>query len=87
MFCLNALNGSIRWKFQTGGMIKCQACVTESRVIFGSYDKFVYTVDIESGCLLYKIEMSARSDAFLLKFMCSTIFLSRFWWSGGLSVT
>ena len=52
MFCLNALNGSIRWKFQTGGMIKCQACVTESRVIFGSYDKFVYTVDIESGCLL-----------------------------------
>lgn len=41
-------------------MIKCLACVTDVSVIFGSYDKFVYAVTIETGRLVFKTEMSAR---------------------------
>jgi|APCry1669193181_1035450.scaffolds.fasta_scaffold354665_1 outer membrane protein assembly factor BamB len=52
MYCLNVDDGSIRWSFLTGGMIKCLAGVTDTSVIFGSYDKFVYSVSIESGKLV-----------------------------------
>lgn len=37
--------GIVVWEFTTGDMVKCTAVVHENKVIFGSYDKYVYAVN------------------------------------------
>ena len=53
---VDAQTGNALWTFQTDGEIISSANATEGRVLFGSYDQFLYCLAPEDGSLLWKIE-------------------------------
>lgn len=48
LYCFDLWTGAVRWKFDSGGMIKCKALVVGSRIIFGSYaaDYNLFALDV-----------------------------------------
>ncbi len=49
-----------RWKFQTGGPVKSSPVVVDGVVYFGSYDGFVYAVDVSTGSLVWSNQTGGR---------------------------
>ncbi len=54
VYCLNAKNGEIVWRFTTNGPIRVVPTWFDNKVYFGSDDGFVYCLYAESGKLLWK---------------------------------
>ena len=48
--------GKAVWTFQTDGEIVSSANATGGRILFGSYDQFLYCLASDDGALLWKIE-------------------------------
>jgi outer membrane protein assembly factor BamB len=61
LYCLDAADGSFKWKFATDGGIPGTASIDadENLVVFGSEDRTLYAVDIRTG----KISWSFQSGA------------------------
>ena len=57
-YLFDAKKGKLKWKFETGGVIRDSLAFDLERnlFLFGSYDNFVYAVDIDSGELRGKYE-------------------------------
>src|SRR5689334_4270566 len=47
-------NTSVKWKFQTGGVIRGTAVIKGQQLFFGSADGFLYAVDKSSGRQVWK---------------------------------
>ncbi|KAL1379968.1 hypothetical protein pipiens_014533, partial [Culex pipiens pipiens] len=61
LYCFDLWSGAIRWKLDSGGMIKCKALVADSRIIFGSYaeDHNLFALDL-SGSLIWRLPIGKK---------------------------
>ncbi|XP_038112798.1 beta-alanine-activating enzyme [Culex quinquefasciatus] len=61
LYCFDLWSGAIRWKFDSGGMIKCKALVGDSRIIFGSYAENynLFALDL-GGSLVWKLSIGKK---------------------------
>ena len=46
IYKIEVKSGIIAWNYQTGDMVKSRAVVYEDSVLFGSYDKHLYSIQI-----------------------------------------
>lgn len=60
---VDAVSGTSRWRFASGGRIRNAAAVDGERVFFGSADKHVYALDRASGRELWRRDTGAEIDA------------------------
>ena len=54
MYALSTADGSLIWKFDTGGPIQSSPLVVEDKVIFGSRGAWIFGVDRNSGAEVWK---------------------------------
>lgn len=59
VFCLNATNGAVRWRFQTQGPIRLAPVLYRGAVLVGSDDGCVYSLEARSGKLRWKYRASS----------------------------
>ncbi|KXJ82257.1 hypothetical protein RP20_CCG014722 [Aedes albopictus] len=61
LYCFDLWTGTIRWSFDSGGMIKCRALVEESVIIFGSYatEHNLFALDM-NGALMWKSRLGTK---------------------------
>jgi hypothetical protein len=56
MYAINAADGTLRWKFQTGGPILFSAAASRSgaTIYFASNDSYAYAINAQTGGLVWK---------------------------------
>src|SRR3989344_5835171 len=61
VYCLNASNGELVWKYQTGGEINGSFAFDEERghIIFGSLDGHIHIVNVTAGAVVKTISIGA----------------------------
>ncbi|HEX8036819.1 MAG TPA: PQQ-binding-like beta-propeller repeat protein [Ktedonobacterales bacterium] len=57
LYALNASDGRVRWKFQTGDAITSQPVIADGRVYVASTDHFVYAVSAATGQQVWRAEV------------------------------
>jgi outer membrane protein assembly factor BamB len=62
VYCLNATNGKMIWKYATGGWVKCSPSVADGKVYVGSSDGRVYC--FYDGGIVPRIEIGKVSGVF-----------------------
>jgi len=55
IYCVNADNGSLLWKFQTNGFA-CGIAIADGKVYAGSHDNNVHCIDAETGKGVWKFK-------------------------------
>lgn len=58
VYCLDAGNGSLIWRFETGSTVHSSPAVAEGMVFVGSYDGNVYCLDAGDGSLVWMFKTS-----------------------------
>ncbi|XP_031624083.1 beta-alanine-activating enzyme [Contarinia nasturtii] len=63
LYCVNIQSGAIKWKFDSGAMIKCRALLIDTFVIFGNYNdsKNLWCLDIENGTSVWSCRIGTKS--------------------------
>ncbi|XP_065073672.1 beta-alanine-activating enzyme [Ochlerotatus camptorhynchus] len=61
LYCFDIFTGSIRWSFDSGGMIKCKALVIESVIIFGCYaeEHNLFALNLD-GSQIWKTHLGSK---------------------------
>lgn len=60
VLALGERDGSIRWRFHTGGKIKGAVALAGNRLFVGSYDEHVYALDARTGRRLWRAAAQPR---------------------------
>ncbi|HEX7905108.1 MAG TPA: PQQ-binding-like beta-propeller repeat protein [Chitinophagaceae bacterium] len=65
LYALNALHGTLLWKYTTGGAIQSSPTLINNTVYVGSNDKYLYAIDALTGVLKWKYLTAApiRSES------------------------
>ena len=53
---MDTQTGQSKWTFETDAEIISSANFADGRVLFGSYDQFLYCLSAEDGSLMWKFE-------------------------------
>ena len=56
VYALDAGNGAMKWKFQTGGVVHASPAVADGTVFLGSWDTYFYALDATSGVEKWKFK-------------------------------
>jgi len=58
--CLDAHTGDIRWQFSGEGRLDSPPTLWKGRAIFADTDGYLYALDIESGMLVWKMDLARQ---------------------------
>lgn len=63
MYCFAIRNGSLKWKFSTGAMIKCRALLINRLLLFGNYSETnnFWCLDADTGNLMWSQKIGSKS--------------------------
>lgn len=63
MYCFGIRDGSIKWKFDTGAMIKCRALLVNRSLLFGNYSESnnFWCLDANNGDLMWSQKIGSKS--------------------------
>ena len=61
--CLDAVTGAILWRYRTGRSTCTEPVLHKDVVIFGSWDRYLYALNVKSGKLEWKRHIGNRSDS------------------------
>ena len=61
--CLDADTGAILWRYRTGRSTCTEPVLYEDLVIFGSWDRYLYALNVVTGKLAWKQHIGNRSDS------------------------
>lgn len=63
MYCFKIRTGSIKWKFNTGEMIKCRALLLNRTLLFGNYSETTnfWCLDANNGNLIWSQKIGSKS--------------------------
>ena len=64
-YCLR-LDGTINWTFKTGGIIAEEATTLKNSVFFSARDNYVYSLDVQTGRLLWRFPASQATRTVLV---------------------
>lgn len=59
LYCYNASDGKLKWKFRTNGRITSSAVITSTEVLFGSMDGNIYILRLNDGKKLWSFNTGA----------------------------
>lgn len=62
VYALFAANGTERWRYSTGDMVRSPPAVADGIVCFGSTDGYIYGIDAADGSLKWKVLTGPGSD-------------------------
>jgi len=60
LFCLDAHTGDVCWQFSGEGRLDSPPTLWKGRALFGDTDGYIYALDIESGMLVWKMDLSPQ---------------------------
>ncbi len=60
LYCLNANNGNILWKFKTGGEIHSTLAVSDEKVYISSFDSYLYCLNADNGSVIWKYKSDEK---------------------------
>lgn len=63
LYGINHVNGTIRWKYPTNGLLYSSPVVVGNYIYFGSYDKYFYCIDVRNGTTVWKRYIDQVMDA------------------------
>ncbi|MBA2340540.1 MAG: PQQ-binding-like beta-propeller repeat protein, partial [Pyrinomonadaceae bacterium] len=63
VYCLNARDGAVIWKYKTGDSAKSSPAVVGNRLVIGNLDDYVYCLDTETGTLIWKYKTGFENDS------------------------
>lgn len=63
--CLDLTSGKTLWTFFTGAPVRLAPTVSDNAVFFGSDDGFAYSLDAETGALIWKLRAGPSDEWFL----------------------
>lgn len=49
VYCVDALTGTLQWKFATGDIVHASPAIASNTVYIGSWDSYLYAIDAETG--------------------------------------
>lgn len=49
-------NGTLAWTFKTGNLVHTRPAIANDKIIFGSYDGYVYALQLQTGVQLWKFK-------------------------------
>lgn len=61
IYCLNAGDGTITWKYKTGGAIRATPVLGDNTIYAGSSDGYLYALDATTGALKWKCATAGTS--------------------------
>lgn len=63
MYCFGIRDGSIKWTFDTGAMIKCRALLINRSLLFGNYSESnnFWCLDANNGSLMWSQKIGSKS--------------------------
>lgn len=66
VYAVDATNGKLRWKFETGGVVHASPAVADGKVYIGSFDAYFYALDAASGEPAWKFKTGSDDRSHLL---------------------
>jgi len=54
IYCLNADNGNILWKYKTGGAIYSTPSISDEKIYISSFDSYLYCLNADNGSVIWK---------------------------------
>lgn len=59
LYCFDALCGTLKWTFESGGMIKCRPVWMDDRILFGNYsdDRNLWCVNVEVHFKIFGLKL------------------------------
>jgi eukaryotic-like serine/threonine-protein kinase len=67
LYALDAVNGNVKWKFKTNGIIHTSPALYHDIVYFGSWDTYFYAVDANTGREKWKFKTGEQAVYHLLE--------------------
>ena len=67
LYALDAITGSLKWKFKTNGIIHTSPALYDGTVFFGSWDTYLYAVDAQTGKEVWKFKTREQPVYHLLE--------------------
>ncbi len=62
VYALNAVDGSVLWKFKTGDVVHASPAIADGRLYIGSWDSFFYALDAKTGAELWRFKTGEDHD-------------------------
>ncbi len=56
IYAINANDGSLKWKYQTGGVVHASPVLHNDKVLVGSFDGYFYALDCNTGNELWRFK-------------------------------
>jgi outer membrane protein assembly factor BamB len=60
LYSLNIIDGTVKWKFATTGLVKSSPVPYNGSILVASYDGYLYAVDSSQGTLQWKYNVSGN---------------------------
>ncbi len=76
MYAINHVDGSLRWKYPTGSIIRCSPVLYNNKIYFTSFDKHLYAVNADNGKLAWKVNINAVNASLLSPIVYNATFLT-----------
>jgi eukaryotic-like serine/threonine-protein kinase len=54
VYALDAVSGTLKWKFQTGDVVHASPAYADGVVFFGSWDSYFYAIDAQTGKMRWR---------------------------------
>jgi outer membrane protein assembly factor BamB len=56
IYALDAVSGSLKWKFQTGDVVHASPAIVDGKLYAGSWDSYFYALDAVTGRLIWRFK-------------------------------
>lgn len=67
VYAVNMLNGLLKWKFKTKGIIHSSPAIWNGTLFIGSWDTFLYAIDVKTGKEKWKFKTNSDTALHLLE--------------------
>jgi eukaryotic-like serine/threonine-protein kinase len=62
IYALDAISGSLKWKFQTGDVVHASPAIVDGKLYVGSWDGYFYALDAATGKLVWRFKTGEDPD-------------------------
>ena len=62
VYALDAVNGSLKWKFATGDVVHASPAIADGRLYVGSWDSYFYALDASTGKEIWRFKTGEDAE-------------------------
>ena len=62
IYALDALSGTLKWKFKTGDVVHASPAISDGRLFIGSWDSYFYAIDASTGREIWRFKTGEDHD-------------------------